>query len=194
MISRPINFDVDKLTRVGGVSAIPVLLEALNGIIASKPRKTIYHALAALLPQLKASDANLLTTGHRYFLNHVLKCEVRRGSKRNFGQQVPVEFMLAILKSYEQVGDATAVPIVEMLANEKVRGFRQIRIQEAAKACLPLLQANNGAIGHAQTLLRAASKTDTAPDMLLRPASETAATYDPDLLLRATHSADTPTP
>lgn len=186
----PVDFDADELAQAGGIRALPVLLDGLWSVRSGR-RKTIYSVLTTLLPQLKATDANLLTARHRKILNKSLYIESLSGSSFGILHEAPVEFTLAILKAYEQVGDATSIPFVLQLAQKKgrgARGTRQDQIREAAQDCLPLLQANTGTVGQNQTLLRAADKNVSTSDILLRPASETAAASDPAQLLRATHT------
>ena len=90
---------------------------------------------------------------------------------------VDEEFVIAILKSLEQIGDAAAIPPVTRLANRK--GGTD-RIQQAARDCLPLLQANVGEMDFTQTLLRAAEFP--APDTLLRPAASAPTSREDELL------------
>ena len=81
----PVDFGAEELVEAGGIRAIPVLLGALNSGIAPRLRKTLYSMLATLLPQLKATDANLLTARHRSMLNNLLRIETWPGSGLNVG-------------------------------------------------------------------------------------------------------------
>jgi hypothetical protein len=130
------------------------------------------NKLTRLLPSLQASDASLLDEEQR-------KCLYRALHGRN------TELVLAILKALEQVGDDKALPHVEKLAEGEgvVRGDFS-RIREAAQACLPALQQRAEWERSRQTLLRAASASDTPSDVLLRPAGGTIEA-DPQQLLRA---------
>ena len=93
---------------------------------------------------------------------------------------------MAILQAFAQVGDSSALPIVEKLAREEAKTVDQRRIQEAAQECLPalrlraqkerdphtLLRATGSAGNDTETLLRAATTVqETPPEQLLRPGS-----------------------
>ena len=183
----PSSFDTETLAKLGGSKAIPILLDSLTANASTSHRKAVLRALTALLPQMQASDAALLTSLHRYTLNVML------GQSRLptwlAGAEYP--FALALLKAYEQVGDAKAIPIVERLAKSRPRNERQRKIQEAAEDCLPLLQAHVGGLDVAQSLLRASALDNHTPNTLLRAATpETNAPHNE--LLRAANANDTP--
>jgi hypothetical protein len=115
--------------------------------------------LAALLPRLQASDAHLLAPAQHRILDRYLR------SRKHPALAV------AILKAYEQVGDARSLPAVERLADGRGRGRHDRRLRAAADACLPYLRARAQAERDAQTLLRPASGPGEAdPAVLLRPA------------------------
>jgi hypothetical protein len=86
---------------------------------------------------------------------------------------------IAALRALEQVGDETALPVVEKLA--KSAGDTQVRF--AAQECLPFLQQRADQVRVEQTLLRASGPGSSA-DVLLRPASN-GAEAAPQQLLRA---------
>ena len=178
---QPLDINADELARVGGVRAVPALLDALTSGRTPSQRRVIYPALALLLPQMQASDARLLTVSYRRILNKLL----RWGYQFNFDKRNEPEFTLAVLKAYEQVGDAKAIPIVEKLANKKARTARQRAVQQAAAQCLPLLQSHTVPLDQNQTLLRAASQSSAAPDILLRPAQDAAPVPAGELLRAA---------
>jgi hypothetical protein len=127
--------------------------------------------LKRLLPRLQASDAGLLDEEQRKCLYRAL-----RGRDTNL--------ILAVLKALEQIGDEQAVPFVQKLANGEGLAARYSGIREAAQECLPALQQRAERERSRQTLLRAASASDTPSDMLLRPASG-ALEADPQQLHRA---------
>jgi hypothetical protein len=107
-----------------------------------------------------------------------------------------IQFQLAILKALEQIGDETAVPIVEKLASgrQHTRGMTMMErwlagrpepdaVMLAAQECLPFLHLRAQRRQAAQTLLRASANSEAlAPEMLLRPA--TAVESAPEQLLR----------
>lgn len=182
----PIDVDLEELGRLGDVNAVPMLIDSINLNVTTKYRKRVSRALTILLPLLKASDANLLTPLRRYTLNIMLGSCFQPHLRG-----VDEDFTLAILKAYEQVGDAKAVSVVKRIANHRPRNAGQRRIQEAAAECLPLLRANLGEVASTQTLLRASTIQASTPDMLLRPASAASSTPSAELLRSAPNE---PTP
>ena len=186
MMWRTVDVDLETLAKSGDVSAIPTLIDAITLNASQKYRKRVTRALTALLPRLKASDANLLTPRHRYTLNLMLGSCFQPHLRG-----VDEDFTLAILKAYEQVGDAKAVPVVERIANHNPRNAGQRRIQQAAEECLPLLRANLGEVASTQTLLRASTRQTNMPDTLLRPVLASSST-PPAELLRVSQADDMP--
>ena len=164
MMLVPVNVDLEALAQLENVSAVPMLLDALNINVTGRHRKRVTCALTTLLPLLKASDVNLLTPRHRHTLNILLA-----SNSSSLLRGVDAGFTLAVLKAYEQVGDAKAIPVVKRLANSRPRNNRQREIQAAAAECLPLLRANVGEVTSTQTLLRASTRHANTPDTLLRP-------------------------
>lgn len=161
------TWNAEELARIGGVEAVGTLLELIG--VPKSPRQLtpLLVALTELLPQMKASDAGLLTAAQRKTLNWTLKNDFAV-----YGNAAALHtYRLAILKALEQVGDASAIPFVAQLANGKARTANQIALKAAAQECLPLLMVNFGGVEATKTLLRAASPENAAPDTLLRPAA-----------------------
>ncbi len=184
-----LGFSAEELENIGGVRAIGPLTDSLTAGGTLRMRKTVYLALARLLPKLKATDANLLNARHRRLLNRFLSFEAWA---RWWGPKpIPLSLSLAILKAYEQVGDAKAIPVVEKLAALRPSNERRSTVQQAALQCLPLLQSHTVPLDQTQTLLRAASQSGAAADVLLRPAADND-TAPADQLLRAADRETTP--
>ncbi len=169
---------VGQLAYLDDLRAVGPLTEVLNcGDSATVAQAEV--ALTRLLPRLQASDAMLLGKNQRDILNRALTNQptVRR-----------VELRVAILKAYEQVGDLSALGVVEKLAALEPKNDRQRTVQEAAAHCLPFLRDVAARNEAAHTLLRASASTAEArPDTLLRPAAPVAETA-PETLLRAVHA------
>lgn len=146
-------------------------------------------ALTQLLPRLHASETHLLDTAQRallcrvlaYPLNDVFRSELVVLLTRQTQQMADLQ--IAILKAFEQVGDAKALPIVERVAMSKAKTADQQRVHAAAVQCLPYLRARAAQQQAHQSLLRASSAMETNPDILLRPAGATN-TPDAQQLLR----------
>jgi hypothetical protein len=130
-------------------------------------------ALTRLLPRLQASEAHLLEGEWRQRLYETLNGDYVRREP---------DFVIAVLKALEQIGDAAALPYVHHLAQGSPRTVNRKRVQAAACDCLPYLQARIEQQHSRQTLLRAASPA-VAPETLLRPAAALSGA-DPDELLR----------
>ncbi len=149
-----------------------VLLDVLIELYQSNAETELVVApLCRVLLRLKAPDSVLVTRAHRSCL-HV---ELDRCISYN---PHSVELVNAILKALEQVGDTTSIPHVKKL----VASAKDRRIQEAARDCLPFLEARHRQATAAHALLRAAAEPASVdllraaasgapePDQLLRPA------------------------
>lgn len=174
----PLEREVKELADRAGIRAIGPLISYMQSGASVKNMRAMASMLTVLLPQLKASDANLISVSQRRFLYRNLGF----ASQHNGFWAWSIEFPLAILKALEQIGDEKAIPVVEKLANRKARTERGKRIKQAARECLLHLRANVGNVAFTQTLLRA-SEPEARADVLLRPAEESASPADE--LLRA---------
>jgi hypothetical protein len=134
------------------------------------------QSLICLLPRLKASDASLLNSAQRTCLNRAM-----RGKN--------TDLTLAILKAWEQLGDADAVPEVEKLAQGQGRGGRNLKVMTAARECLPFLRQSAERQQIGSQLLRPADGNLTPSDVLLRPAMPHVSTEPSGELLRPTDDA-----
>jgi hypothetical protein len=127
-------------------------------------RRVIKAALIRLLPKLQASDTEWLTPAQRESLVRALYFCTHPGYPWHF----QADFAVTLLKALEQVGDGRAEEYVQTLAYQQARGADRLRIQEAARACLPFLQERARQQQALETLLRASQPT-VDPDMLVRP-------------------------
>ena len=183
-----------ELAKTHDVGMVTSLVETLR-VDNTQVRNLTKHALTGLLPQLRASDGELLGEKQRDVLLRQLAISPADKGYRDLGElfsraayQRELQFRLSILKSLEQVGGAKELPIVERLS----RGLPNLQsgtrvpkeVREAAKECLPSLQERALGQRASEQLLRASSAQDTATDVLLRPASGQPDAL-PDQLLRA---------
>ena len=120
----------------------------------------------------------MLTPRHHYILNRQLN------GKNRIPYVSRVPFILATLKSYEQIGGMEDLPTVARLAQGKGYAKQNYNIRKAAQECLPYLQARSEGQDLRQTLLRASSESADSAANLLRPASA-ASSADPAQMLRA---------
>ncbi len=159
-----------KLAMLDDVRAVGPLMEAL-GYIDSEVRKVAIEALLRLLPRMQASDAHFLNDVQRNCMYRALNAKEEN-------------FVLAVLKALEQVGDSRALPLVEKLAQGDAETYQEKRIRDAAQACLPFLRQRIEQESASRQLLRAASASGVPADTLLRPAQSVSET-GPEQLLRA---------
>ena len=181
------NWNAEEVARVGGVQAVGTLIDLLQVPKAPRQMTPLYAALTDILPRMKASDAGMLTSAQRKTLHLTLRSE----SSFSVNPAVVFRYRLAVLKALEQIGDASALPLVTRLAKGRARTANQKAIKTAAQDCLPLLTANSGGLEANKTLLRASSPEETGKETLLRPAAF-APDPNPNQLLRASDSPALP--
>ena len=188
-LSRP-GWDAAEIKRVGGVQAVGPLVDLIAMPKAPRQLPPLCAALTELLPQMQASDAGLLTKKQRKTLNWLLT----NGIDWGVGPTAFLNLRLAILKAWEQIGDAAAIPTVAHLASGRARTADQKTLKAAAQECLPLLQAHFGEVEATKTLLRASAPENAAPETLLRPADFTPDAAPQQLLRAANPGSDAPQP
>ena len=180
-----VQAEMADMAREVGVHAVGTMFEMLRYTEEAEIKTTIYRVLTRLLPQMKASDANLLTPYARRKIRRWLEV---------YGVDIGMNFYLislrvAVLKALEQVGDSRDIPVVERLVNMNTYTSEEEEIQQAAAHCLPILRANCAEVEAARTLLRASQAEDARPNTLLRPASGAGQTERHNLL-RGTDAPD----
>jgi hypothetical protein len=171
-----------EVTKVEDVRCVNALVDVwgaqVNINYTKRVRAQARTALTRLLPRLEAGDAPLLKETQRAVLRGVLTSTGNANSVKD----ADVDFTLAILKAFENVGDWKSAPYVKRLTGS----VTPKRIRDAASECLPYLQALAAKQKPGETLLRASSANEAAnvsPETLLRPAAPQQET-DPDTLLR----------
>jgi hypothetical protein len=124
-----------------------------------------------LLPSLAPDDARLLDAKRRKALNVQLdRADPRRRSA----------LLVAILRAMQQVGDTSALLLVDYLADGDTRLDEASPVRAEAKAAASAIRERVAAARTARRLLRPAATP--GGDALLRPAGATAG--DPGALLR----------
>ncbi len=131
-------------------------------------RSVAKKVLIRLLPKARASDAQYINKDEMQAIIDTL-----RKQKQDAG------FMLALLRGLEQIGDERALANVAALTDDS---SVSPSVKLAARECLPYLQIRAEQAKQAQTLLRASSGNETAPETLLRPAQGVAPNDERQLL------------
>jgi hypothetical protein len=172
------------VARFGDVRGVGVLAEALEYGDFEVEREA-KKALTSLLPQLKANQAELLNDQQRPCLHRAM---LREGQ--------PEEFVFAILKAFEQVGDERDLLAVRRLRDRNEhdpdRAYvseisREARIARAAAAAILYIEQRIQASRASHTLLRPAATPGDGEAVLLRPAQGGETPIDS--LLRPTDAA-----
>ncbi len=157
--SRAFETAADTVSKRGDMRFIPLFLK--YWVIGSSGEDADGGFLAKMLPQMKLKDSALLKPEHRRKLNrHLFFAPIKRRVKTT-------DLRLAILKAYEQIGDASSLEAVEELLTKNI----DAKLRDAAETCLLYLKQNVGRVAEVQTLLRASALPDK-PEELLRPARE----------------------
>jgi hypothetical protein len=190
-----------------GCAVLPVVLSLID-LMSKRPTRAIY-SLSRVIGEQKdgrvLAQALLLaqeTTDPilRYHIHDMLRValpKLRYDQSTHWTKeqkaalllplQNPHENMLlveAVLAALQQVGDESAIPLVQRLATYPLYGSRSIEIQKAASDCLPFLYQRAHDHRQSRQLLRASGATEgTDPAHLLRPAAP-GASDPPEQLLR----------
>ncbi len=156
--------DIEALTLAGDPRTVGVLALALTEDM-KQDNWVLQRALIQLLPRIRAGDAAFISASQ---MNALITLTSRPH----------LETQLAILRAFEQIGDARAIPTVERLCTHP-----DTRLREQAEQCMPFLYERARRANESATLLRGAqAPTLTAPDQLLRPAMSSSQTPVEQLL------------
>jgi hypothetical protein len=175
------NKPARELMQVDDVSCVGPLIDVWahpDATFDRKTRRMIQSTLTRLLPRLKASDAHLLTEQQRAALRNV----IANNGYIAFGVHQNIEFMLAIVKGMEQIGDWRCEPIISIMA----KTAKDSRLRDAARECLPFLQSLAAKLRVGETLLRPSAVTAIGSETLLRPAAADGKDCSSEVLLRPT--------
>ena len=181
-VSKQHNQTMKDLSRIEEMSHVGVLCEIVNNTCSGEVECATKITLTKLLPNLKSSDFDLLDKKQRSTLR-------KQFNEENISTDLEqIEFQIAVLKTYERIGSAEELQVVWKVCKSKNRTFAP-SVREAAKSCLPFLQARISDEMESHQLLRASSFITLGTDELLRPAigSED---FEPKTLLRASHEVE----
>jgi hypothetical protein len=162
------------------VDQINLLFEAQRSLVGPGTTMEIRRAITRTLPQLRASDARLISDRTWSDMLRVLSAITEPNGRMRSREHV--EFYEALIRAMEQIGDERALKPMERIANMRASSQARARLKQAAVECLPALRQRTRAATAPETLLRAAGSNSM--EELLRP-SEGAVAHDPAILLRA---------
>ncbi len=137
---------------------------------------TAEDTLTRLLPQLQREDAAYLDNERRRMLDRKLVKTDR------------ADFALAILLTYERLGDSRSLASVEIVESGRAV-LKQSEIVHAAQAAAAALRVRQALEHEVQTLLRPSSTPVEEAEILLRPAG--GATHEPESALLRPAMTDT---
>lgn len=150
------------------VSPMSGALRTSHSLIAQE----IETALTRLLPQLKANDQALLDANTKQNLYQAL-----------MGSQKKQEFLLAIIRCLQTLGDVEAVPALKRITAKNLGAASvNVPIYLAAETCLKILEGQWAEYQQSQTLVRASGVSSLPGATLLRAASGTQTTSADELL------------
>ncbi len=147
------------------------------------------RALITLLPQLQSDDGWLLNPSQRAKLCGLLGTPPENPLYKDVRElfqpasQEAIDLRVSILKAFEQVGDNRAIQVVSRLANSQPKSPGELRINTAAKECLPILLERAEMRHNNKTLLRGSRQSTVCYESLLR-AVESSHQDPPEELLR----------
>ena len=156
-----------RLAELDEIRAVGPLSEALK-IDDKRVRRLVEDRLTALLPSLRANQADLLDSVQRSCLHAALYRKNRT-------------LIVAILKAFEQVGDERDLPAVTGLSNGKGPGWVDSEVWQAARTCREFIESRQLSSQYRNRLLRPSCQSTRQDGLLVRPA-ETAGTDEAALL------------
>jgi len=155
---------IEALALAGDPRTVGVLAIALTEDM-KQDDWALRRALIQLLPRVRANDAAFIGAPQ---MNALITLAARPA----------LETQIAVLKAFEQIGDARAIPTVERLCTHP-----DTRVREQAEQTMPHLYERARRASESATLLRGAqAPTLTSPDQLLRPAMSSSQTPAEQLL------------
>ena len=149
-------------------------------------RVWLRHSLTYLLPTLTKADAALLTKKYRVRLRGWLRTAgeySQIGAGRNGS-----EFKQATLLALGNIEDTEAIGVISDVAHMEAPTDHEQQTRALARTQLAKLATIKEKQAVGSLLLRASDAPATAQEQLLRPASPTTETSEPEQLLRASNS------
>lgn len=161
---------LEELRDVRSVGVLVDVLEWTTGMF----RMDIARLLTELLPLLTENDGNLLQFSQRRELDRAL-------THARFPDEA--DLVVAILAAWGEIGDRQSLNVVRSLTKRRGTDSRTQGVRHAAERCLTRMDERFSRAQQGKTLLRPSACDAAVSAELLRPASDS--TVAPELLLRA---------
>jgi hypothetical protein len=187
---------IAELARHGSPRSIPALIEAFRSgrLTDTRAQHCASQALYMVLSQLATSGGMTLTAEHRRTMRDLILDPMQRHVPRDsFSRPTDKDragyttrrrdSALALLKVYEQIGNADDSAAVSLIASGKHPLGLDEQVRLAAERCLACIKDRADGNASSTTLLRAADSTLADAGNLLRPSTDTITT--PGELMRA---------
>jgi hypothetical protein len=166
-VTKTLNAQRIVLRQLSGYDDVRVTGPLISALL--HPDRRLRHAaqiaLARVLPRLTVADAaQIAPAGRDGLYRYLTPYHVERSP----------DFVCAILKALEQIGDLRALESVRSLAYGRALSPVQKRVQSMARECLPLLNARIEQNQISHDLLRVPNEANASADNeihALRPAS-----------------------
>jgi hypothetical protein len=177
-----------KLASVNDLSAIGSMVDVL--IYSDDPRSNTHvkNALIRLLPQLRATDAHLLSSRQMQMLQSILGASSFTSGDLLANPikkiRMHARLQIAVLKAFEQIGDEAVLSGVQ---HARDHGATR-EVKRAAAECLPYIRQRAELSKASKTLLRASSSGAADTCMLVRAVDNPSATSSDEMLRPSTGS------
>ncbi|MDE2125439.1 MAG: hypothetical protein KGJ62_02495 [Armatimonadetes bacterium] len=166
--------DTAALTGLLGHSTEPrvaaALIDVLDGLNDIQLGSVAAAGLETILPTLKHSDVARLGPGRIKYLMRQVAADAVGAAARSF--------RVAAIRSLQQLGDSSAIPVLERLAQKGNTRLDNDAVTIAARETLPFVQERAALEGAPRELLRASAADTIQPGQLPRPAPETAPLHE----------------
>jgi len=177
--AKPI-WSASEITRFENAGEISELIDITYNVASEVDFQHAYMALTRLLCDLTPETARRITPSQRAWFRQT----VALSSNVINPMKELTAYLAAIVRAWIVIGDTEALQSVRKLANRRPRRESDRILLQAARECLPVLEALAEKEKDSNSLLRASSDVQVSPAILLRPANSSSDPA-PDQLLRA---------
>ena len=165
------------ISQLRGDEAIGTLLDIICITNYGDNVEVVYIALTLCLNSIKSGEVLSIT-----IRQHKQLCRILGENCQTENEIARPEFCISALRALSQVGDTSAIPLVEKITIRSSYTVDDERVLGTARECLSRLRIRAGLIVESENLLRASHAEAARPDTLLRPASGAGQTAAQELL------------